>query len=77
MQEEDLENVDVLVFRDTSISHLGLKKEKGKDRMKWNGSITNLKDFLIPILKENRKWQSRKQNGKTIHIFQQAKSNFK
>ena len=30
-QEEDLENVDVLVFRDTFISHLGLKKEKGKD----------------------------------------------
>ena len=30
-QEEDLENVDVLVFRDTFIGHLGLKKEKGKD----------------------------------------------
>ena len=68
-QEEDLENVDVLVFRDTLISHLGLKKEKGKDRLKWNGSITDLKDFLILILKEDGKWQSRKQNGKTIHIF--------
>ena len=75
-QEEDLENVDMLVFRDKLISHLGLKKEKGKDRLKWNGSITDLKDFLILILKEDGKWQSRKQNGKTIHIFQQAKSKF-
>ena len=54
-----------------------MKKEKGKDRLKWNGSITDLKDFSILILKEDGKWQSRKQNGKTIHIFQQAKSKFK
>ena len=67
----------MLVFRETLISHLGLKKEKGKDRLKWNGSITDLKDFLILILKEDGKWQSRKENGKTIHTFQQAKSKFK
>ena len=54
-QEEDLENADVLVFRDTLISHLDLKKEKRKDRLKWYGSITDLKDFLILILKEDGK----------------------
>ena len=67
----------MLVFRDTLISHLGLKKENRKDRLKCSGSITDLKDFFILILKEDGKWQSRKQNGKTIHIFQQAKSKFK
>ena len=76
-QEEDPENVDALVFRNTLISHLGLKKEKGKAGLKWNRSITDLKDFLILILKKDGKWQSRKQIGKTIHIFQQVKSKFK
>ena len=54
-QTQDLENADVLVFRDTLISHLDLKKEKGKDRLKWYGSITDLKDFLILMLKEDGK----------------------
>ena len=37
MQDDD---PDVLIFYETLIEHSGSKVEKGKNRLKWNGTLT-------------------------------------
>ena len=48
MQDDD---PDVLIFQETLIKHIGSKVEKGKNRLKWNGTLTDFKYFVSLVLK--------------------------
>lgn len=62
-------DADLLIFADSLLKLLGRKKEKGKDRIKWNGEIAGLKDFVTLVLKHEGAWKCRTDNGKDIHTF--------
>ena len=57
------DDADVLIFYETLIKHIGSELEKGKNTLKWNGTLTDFKDFVSRVLDEKGKWSSRSQAG--------------
>ena len=67
---------DVLIFYETLITHIGSELEKGKNRLKWNGTLTDFKDFVSLVLDEKGKWSSRSQAGYNVSTFEHEKQVF-
>ena len=67
---------DVLIFYETLIKHIGSKVEKGKNRLKWNGTLTDFKDFVSLVLDEKGKWSSRAQAGYNVFTFEHEEKSF-
>ena len=70
MQDDD---PDVLIFYKTLIKHIGSKVEKGKNRRKWNGILTDFKDFVSLVLDGKGKWSSHSQAGYNVFTFEHEK----
>ena len=73
MQDDD---PDVFIFYETLIKHIGSKVEKGKNRLKWNGTLTAFKDFVSLVLDEKGKWSSRSQASYNVFTFEHEKKKF-
>ena len=72
--EIDHENdiADVLLFAYTLLANLRKTKSRGKELLKWEGKIQDLKDFVELVLKGKGAWTtkpSRKKNSH--HIFKE------
>ena len=51
----------VLIFSETLVSRLDVKKVKGKPKTKWSGTLRELQDFVVLMLNLEGRWQSKTQ----------------
>ena len=65
-----------LIFEESLLKHLEKTNEKGTETTKWNGRISDLKDFVTLLIKEEGKWSSEKISNKKTQIFTQKDSKF-
>ena len=68
---------DVLIFSETLVSRLGVKKIKGKPKTKWSRTLRELQDFVVLILNLEGRWQSKTQVGVETYVFEQNNTKFK
>ena len=54
------DEADLLIFEESLLKHLEKTNEKRTETMKWNGKISDLKDFVTLLIKEERKGSSEK-----------------
>ena len=70
------DEADLLIFEESLLKHLEKTNEKGIETIKWNGKISDLKDFVTLLIKEEGKWSSEKISNKKTQIFTQKDSKF-
>ena len=70
------DEADLLIFEESLLKHLEKTNEKGIETIKWNGKISDLKDFVTLLIKEEGKWSSEKISNKKAQIFTQKDSKF-
>ena len=58
------------------IKHIGSKGEEGMNRLKWNGTLTDFKDFVSLVLDEKGKWNAHSQAGYNVFTFEHEKKKF-
>ena len=68
--------INTMIFRETLLKYLGSKKEKNKEKLKWFGTLIDLRDFVTLILEEKGKWHTRTHAEHEIHVFEQEKRKF-
>ena len=50
---------------------------KGKQQLKWNGKVQEVKEFVTLVLKASGSWSTKKYAGKVNqHIFQEKKKSY-
>ena len=62
-QENDI--AGVLPFADTLLANLRKTKSRGKELLKWEGKIQDLKDFVELVLKSKGAWMTKPSGRKT------------
>ena len=67
----------MLLLKDTLTKHLSCKKEDGKVKLKWNGTLIDFRDFVSLILEFKGNWEFKHQDNYEIHSFKDPKSKFK
>ena len=70
------DEADLLIFEESLLKHLEKTNEKGIETIKWNSKISDLKDFVTLLIKEEGKWSSEKISNKKTQIFTQKDSKF-
>ena len=70
------DEADLLIFEENLLKHQEKTNEKGTETIKWNGKISDLKDFVTLLIKEEGKWSSEKISNKKTQIFTQKDSKF-
>ena len=70
---QDIDNATVLLFKDTLTKHLSIKKEDGKVKLKWNGTLIDFRDFVSLILEFKGNRELKHQDNYDIHSFKEAK----
>ena len=68
---------DVLIFSETLVSRLDVKKIKGKPKSKWSGTLRELQDFVVLMLNLEGQWQSKTQGGVKTYVFEQNNTELK
>ena len=59
------------------MKHLERRITKGKQQLKWNGKVQELKEFVTLVLKASGSWSMKKYAGKVNqHIFQEKKKSY-
>ena len=69
------DKADLLIFEESLLKHLEKTNEKGTETIKWNSKISDLKDFVTLLIKEEGKWSSEKISDKKTQIFTQKTLN--
>ena len=77
VNEVSLGGADVLIFSETLVSRLDVKKIKGKPKTKWLGTLRELQDFVILILNLEGRWKSKTQGGVETYVFEQNNTKLK
>ena len=67
--DQEIDNGTILLFEDTLTKHLGRRTERGKKKLKWNGTFIDLRDFLSLILEAKVKWTSKQEQKFEVHSF--------
>ena len=74
-QENDL--TDVLLFADTLLANLRKTKSRGKELLKWEGKIQDLKDFVELVLKSKGASMTKPRGKKNSHhIFKEENGDY-
>ena len=68
---------DVLIFSETLVSRLDVKKIKGKPKTKWSGTLRELQDFVVLMLNLEGRWKSKTQGGVETYVFEQNNTKLK
>ena len=79
VEKKDCQEViqDILLFGETLLKHLERRKTRGKQQLKWNGKVRELKKFVTLVLKAGGSWSTKKYAGKVNqHIFQEKKKSY-
>ena len=58
------------------LKNLRKTKQRGKDQIKWEGTIQDLKDFVELILKNTSTWTKKSSGKRSYHVFKEKGGEF-
>ena len=54
---QEIDNATMLLLEDTLTKHVSSKKEGGKVKLKWNGTLIDFRDFVSLTLEFKGNWE--------------------